>query len=487
MRFKTTTSDFVKRLSMLNLPIHYVKRHPSNERFSGIMNIRIASFVMFALFSATPIYAKFALLVGVSVYDNHRLNDPALRYSEKDAEAIKNVLEGAGYQVTLLTGDKATKDSIHQAMKDIEKLGNTSDVLILGFFGHGVQYDESAYYCPYDTKMRVATDDDGKEQRNNAGLLQLEPDPDSMVSMLRMLDAMRISNAGSKLLIADCCRNDPSKARGLVSRAFGEKLQVSQLPSNSAAMFACSAGEQAYEDSEWEHGAFTKAILEVIPTKPLITANGLSESVYFQVDSLVRKKGKVQRVNSILTGGVIDLKFDPDRPGVSNLNASPSMRSSNDPPNLLGTSSETRQMPSSLEGESDRASNPRQAQQPYWNGELPEPIAKKLLDRPVWRTAEAQAEVFQANNGEWYIMAVGKWKLSNRSPREACDVAAHGKVLEALKGMNAQVIKKLNDDGLQKFVDMSAQGRVPHLPPLAEWESEDKAYISVLHGMKIEQ
>jgi formylglycine-generating enzyme required for sulfatase activity len=253
---------------------------------------------------------KYALLVGVTTYSDARMNEKPLDYPEADAMAIRDALLKSDYQVTLLVGKDATRQAIQNALVTIRQQGDRDGVLVLGFFGHGVQYGESAYFCPYDTKLREVMDKDKNILRYANGLPRQEPDPISMVSMREMLDALAGSPTGSKLLLADCCREDPNVARGgLKGRAFGSALQVNQLPKNSAALFACSEGEQAYEHKDWQHGAFTKALLTSLASGQRITANGLSESVYLGVESLVTAKGETQRVNSILSGGLVDLKL----------------------------------------------------------------------------------------------------------------------------------------------------------------------------------
>ncbi len=119
--------------------------------------------------------------------------------------------------------------------------------------------------------------------------------------MRDMLDTLALSPAGNKLLLADCCREDPNTARGgLRGRAFGSALRLDQLPKNCAALFACSEGEQAFEHADWQHGAFTKALLTSLGTGQRVTANGLSESVYDLVEELVGPKGESQHVNCLL-------------------------------------------------------------------------------------------------------------------------------------------------------------------------------------------
>ena len=265
----------------------------------------------------SPAHAKYALLVGVSNYEHPRLNQPQLKYPEDDVKALALELRSAGYEVQELVGKSATRDSVNAAMQRISKRGTSDDVLILGFFGHGVQYGDSAYYCPYDTDLRTAKDDDDNELRDKGGLLLQEPDPATMVSMRDMLDTLTISKTGSRLLLADCCREDPSRARvGLRARAFGEGLQVNQIPGNCAAFFACGAGQQAFEDEDWQHGAFTRALLDTLRSKRDLTANELYPLLYRRVNELISSKPAIAAKQTVshVTRDLVDLKLGRNRP-----------------------------------------------------------------------------------------------------------------------------------------------------------------------------
>jgi len=133
---------------------------------------------------------KVALLVGVSTYSDAGMNNKPLKYPEADSAAIEKVLEESGYKVTLLNGKAATRSGVLKALEAIQKQGDQEGVLVLGFFGHGIQYGESAYFCPYDTSLRAVKDKDGNLLRYDNGLPRQEPDPASMVSMRQMLDTL---------------------------------------------------------------------------------------------------------------------------------------------------------------------------------------------------------------------------------------------------------------------------------------------------------
>jgi formylglycine-generating enzyme required for sulfatase activity len=150
----------------------------------------------------------------------------------------------------------------------------------------------------------------------------VEPNPDKCVSMSRVFLSLSVSKAGRRLLIADCCRNDPNVARG---RAFGANITTGDLQDNTAALFACKSGQRAFEDPDAKHGVFTKAFLDAIAnagTAPL-TAGALGDKLTEDVEarSLELPGGKKQTPHCVSVGRV-DLLIRPrNRPKPSMLSA----------------------------------------------------------------------------------------------------------------------------------------------------------------------
>ncbi len=297
--------------------------------------IAIGLFWLLFEFSSTAVAqspstaSKYALLIGVTTYEHAQMNRTPLKYPEADAKAVGELLRSSGYTIDVLLGKQATGAAIQQILKKAGAQGDSEGAVIIGMFGHGVQYGDDAYYGPFDTKLRPVKDADGRSIRATTGELMLEPDPDRMVSMREILDTLTLSGAGNKVLLADCCREDPNRARGLRGRAFGSSLRVDQLPRNCAALFACSEGERAFEHDEWRHGAFTKAFLDECQGSDDVTANLLSVSLYRRVNGLVKEKtagADKQSVSSVLSG-VIDLKLQAANQPVVPMNRMPSMPS----------------------------------------------------------------------------------------------------------------------------------------------------------------
>ena len=255
-----------------------------------------------------PSHERYALLIGVSRYEHGRMNSPPLRYPEADCDAVAKLLQSCGYKVKNLTGREATKAKVANELKKLESQGTSEGGVIVCLFGHGVQYGNLAYFAPYDTKVRAYKDSAGKNLRDElTGQPLLEPDPGSMVAMRSVLDSLAISGGGSRLLLADCCREDPNRARG---RAFGAS-SISVLPKDTAAIFACSQSEKAFEHKDWNHGAFTYSLLKrlrhVLETKNTkLVASTLAVDLKNDVAKLVASKGETQTVNMI-ANGIIEL------------------------------------------------------------------------------------------------------------------------------------------------------------------------------------
>jgi len=183
-----------------------------------------------------------------------------------------------------------------------------------------VQYGEDAYFCPFDVKIRKVTDSAGQQVQRRNGQLVLEPDPDSMTSMVRLLEALNTTGASNRVLFADCCRDNPNAARGLNGRAFGSNVKITDLRPGTAAIFSCSEGERSFEHEKWLHGAFTKAFLDHcqnLDSQSDSTVTSMVTPLFRQVDILVRgiQPGATQRVNPVING-IVDLKLrlKPKRP-----------------------------------------------------------------------------------------------------------------------------------------------------------------------------
>lgn len=256
---------------------------------------------------------KYALLVGVTKYQHSAMNKEPLDFPEIDAKALHDLLVSSGYTVDLLLGPQATQQAIRDKLNGFDRRGNADGAVVIGLFGHGTQPDgtNTAYYCPYDTTMRILKDAQGQPVPGKDQKEQLQEDPESLIAMKELLDALKVSPAGNRVLLADCCRNDPTRPRGRGS-AFGSELKLTDLPDNTATLFACSKGQQAYEHKNWGHGAFTKCLLEemtAMASSGRVTAGTLADRIGDKVPTLVRTQsnGRDKQTPNPLINGRVDL------------------------------------------------------------------------------------------------------------------------------------------------------------------------------------
>src|ERR1043165_5410384 len=91
------------------------------------------------------------------------------------------------------------------------------------------------------------------------GKAVIEPDPASLVKLTDIVNQFSLSKAGTRILLADCCRNDPASGRG---RGVGSGIKTDKLPANTAVLLSCSQGQRAFESRRWGHGAFFFHVLK---------------------------------------------------------------------------------------------------------------------------------------------------------------------------------------------------------------------------------
>lgn len=254
--------------------------------------MRRLPFAVAALFAvAAPVAAqdRVALCIGVNKYDHARLKP--LSFAENDATRFAASLRDAGYKVVLMTtaagrADPAlapTKKNIDAQVKNLLDNRKKGDVVMLAFSGHGLQFDKDpdCHFCPVD----AAPFADKKQ---------------SLVSLERIYADLGKCGAGAKMLLADCCRDDPDPTKG----RGAEEALVRVPPEGVLALYACSPQERAYENQKLRHGVFFHHILEGLAAQPGrgedLEFEGLALTVRREVPRTVLKlagEGKPQNPN----------------------------------------------------------------------------------------------------------------------------------------------------------------------------------------------
>ncbi|MDA1018482.1 MAG: SUMF1/EgtB/PvdO family nonheme iron enzyme, partial [Planctomycetota bacterium] len=189
---------------------------------------------------------NYALLVGVTKYGS----DSGLRtltYTAGDVEELSGTLQKSGFQarnVTLMTQKRGvedprflpTKSNTLNELRNLLKIVDPGDTVIVAFSGHGVKFKGQAtsYFCPMDARIG-----------DQANLLSL----DDVYAELAKCKARK------RLLLCDACRNDPFADNSLAGDSVTRPEPV-KPPGGIAALFSCSAGQKAFEDAEFKSGVF---------------------------------------------------------------------------------------------------------------------------------------------------------------------------------------------------------------------------------------
>jgi formylglycine-generating enzyme required for sulfatase activity len=265
----------------------------------------------------TPKPEKYALLIAVNKYNHAEMNRKPLAFAEADAKALAKLLQDSGYQVDLLLGSSAKQQAIRDKLAGLDRRGNGDGVVLIGLFGHGVEYerDQTAYYCPFDTRVRKVKVSKGRTVKGKDQQPLIEPEPESLIGMPELLTALRVSPAGNKVMLAECFCDSPNRPHG---RAFGSGLKSQEIPENTALLFVCSENEQAFKKLARGRGAFTKVLLDEITalsqTSGQVKLVGtLADRIKPKVVKLVKSQdaSKTQTPSSLISDTVA-LQLRPD-------------------------------------------------------------------------------------------------------------------------------------------------------------------------------
>ncbi|WP_020537917.1 caspase family protein [Lewinella cohaerens] len=244
----------------------------------------------------TPVYVAkpklYLLAVGVSTYQHL----PPLQYAAKDAQDFAAAFaqqKGMMYSevvTKILTNDEATKDDILDGLDWIVHETTSKDLAVLFFSGHGLD--------------------------NNAGTFFFMPQAARTESLRRtgvMKEAIKEAIAtipGKVITFMDACH-----AGGLMKETRrGGSPDISRIlnefasAENGSITYSSSTGRQySLENTEWQNGAFTKALVEGLEGKAKasdgrVTCKSLDGYVTERVKALT--KGKQSPVTN----------FPPDTP-----------------------------------------------------------------------------------------------------------------------------------------------------------------------------
>jgi hypothetical protein len=246
--------------------------------------------VMLRTNSRVPPGARLHLLaVGISAYNEDHARSLRLQYAHRDAAdlacAIENT-QGSLYQVRskVLLDEKASKVGILRALERLRtdmEAGGGNDLAVVAFSGHGDMVDDQLYLLPYDVNSY-----DGVSIRSSA----------LSAKDLRS-ELLQLAQHGRVLVLLDACRSGAMTMDGAEAGIDSDALRRHLVAANVTVMTSSQGSEKSEEDPKWQHGAFTKALIEAfddpiadVDRNGLISPIGLANYVVQRVRALTNGK-----------------------------------------------------------------------------------------------------------------------------------------------------------------------------------------------------
>jgi uncharacterized caspase-like protein len=186
-----------------------------------------------------------------------------LKFADRDAKVIVDVIRANSNgetKLTLLadgspTDSLPTRRNVQRALQEAVK--NPTDTLVIMFFGHGVDLDNSSYLCLADTRIS-----------RKPG--EIKYSIDNGLDVQELSDLLASAQAKTKVLVTDACRSlgtpdenvDLAEVRnydiGRHLKASGKDHVVGQ----HFILSSCLPNQVAIEADELGHGVFANFLIE---------------------------------------------------------------------------------------------------------------------------------------------------------------------------------------------------------------------------------
>jgi hypothetical protein len=230
-------------------------------RALGIADVKAARReVQIATGSAKAPGARLHVLtVGVSDYGD-KAKDLRLKFADRDAQDVANALvntQGGGLYAEVkpmfLHDREADKAGIFDALAVMERnMGGSAgqDLAVIMFSGHGTMIDNQFYLVPYGA-------DNSTPSRLKASAIPAAEFQGEIA---------KLAQHGRVLVLLDACRSE-----GLIGKPGTNALSAADVlmrsalaASNVTVLTSSKADKLSREDERWEHGAFTKVLLDAL-------------------------------------------------------------------------------------------------------------------------------------------------------------------------------------------------------------------------------
>ena len=192
---------------------------------------------------------RVALLIGNGAY----ASGAQLLNPRNDVEALRGVLKAAGFDSIEAQTD-LDRGSMVKALRSFEEKVQGSDIAVVFYSGHGIEFNGQNFLIPVDAKLVSDRD--------------IEDETLSLDRVLRAIDGA----AKLKLVLLDACRDNPfantmkrSLTRGGASRGLA---RVDAAEANMLIAYAAAPGQLAL-DGDGRNSPFTSALVTHLLTPGL--------------------------------------------------------------------------------------------------------------------------------------------------------------------------------------------------------------------------
>lgn len=185
---------------------------------------------------------RVALVVGNGDYvAARRLPNPT-----RDAAAVATLLEAQGFEVIQVKD--AGIEAMYVGLEKFKKEAAGAEIGLFYYAGHGIEVDRRNYLLPVDAEL-----DSSAQLRTQA------------IAVATVLGDMKTARIPAKLVILDCCRDNPLSRSWLATRSSQQgglsQIDDQSIPPATMIMFASAPGQVAL-DGTGENSPFTSALLE---------------------------------------------------------------------------------------------------------------------------------------------------------------------------------------------------------------------------------
>lgn len=191
---------------------------------------------------------RVALVIGNDAY---RHADP-LTAAVSDAQAISKALQSLQFDV--IKSENADIESMLEAMEQLKRRASGAEAVVIYFAGHGIESNGTNYLIPVDAKLERE--------------IQLKTQTLSLDDILAEIKSISVP---ARIVILDCCRNNPIQGRAwLASRSGGgglAALEQDSLADATLVIYSASPGKPALDrlSEKEQHSPFAAALLAELP------------------------------------------------------------------------------------------------------------------------------------------------------------------------------------------------------------------------------